>query len=184
MLSANDSIDIKIQIVAIIDVLLNGLPNNPLSNTNGLFSDSVNFNWSGTITPQKEGWMFSPESKNFGNVVSGLIEENFVGILISDIQEHENIPDEYYLSQNYPNPITFGTGNSVSMIEFGIPNITHVSLRIYNINGREVASLVEKTINAGFHKIKWQSKDLPSGTYFLLFQTKNFTEVKKVILLR
>jgi len=69
-------------------------------------------------------------------------------------------------------------------IEFALPHSGFVTLKIYNILGEEVATLVSEKLNAGRYKYDWNAGNLASGVYFYRLQTGNFNQTKKLILLR
>ena len=100
---------------------------------------------------------------------------------------YNQVTQRFTLSQNYPNPF-----NPVTTIEFHIPKTELVSLKIYDILGQEITTLIYQPLSAGSHEIKWDARDIPSGIY--LYQLKagdpskgskqGFVETKKMILLR
>jgi photosystem II stability/assembly factor-like uncharacterized protein len=85
----------------------------------------------------------------------------------------------FYLGQNYPNPF-----NPSTRIEYNIPAAGIVQLKIYDILGSEVATLVNEYIPAGTYNINFNAGNLPSGIYFYKLQTGNYKQVRKMILLR
>jgi 1,4-alpha-glucan branching enzyme len=97
------------------------------------------------------------------------------------------MPSEFKLFQNYPNPF-----NPVTIINYQLPTDNYVSLKVFDILGREVATLVNEYKKAGSYNIEWNGKNLPSGVYFYRLvansneplQTKSYTDIKKMILLR
>lgn len=94
------------------------------------------------------------------------------------------VPKNYYLAQNYPNPF-----NSQTWIEYQIPEAGRVTLKIFNLLGEEVRTLVDREMETGNYKILWDGKDthgraIPSGTYIYRFQTNNFDYFKKAVLLK
>ncbi len=94
------------------------------------------------------------------------------------------VPDEYFLAQNYPNPF-----NSTTKIQYGLPIATHVTIRIFDIMGREVATILNEPHQAGFYTHVWSGKnkyDVPvaSGVYFYRIETPNFNKVKKMTLIK
>lgn len=89
------------------------------------------------------------------------------------------IPAQYSLSQNYPNPF-----NPSTTINYEIPNSNFVSLKIYNIMGREVAILINQFQQPGFYNINFNASKLPGGIYFYKIQAGNFSAVKKLLLLK
>ena len=87
-------------------------------------------------------------------------------------------PMQFELSQNYPNPF-----NPSTTIRFVLPKTAHVSLNISNVLGQVVATLVNEERGPGFYDVKWNAA-VPSGVYFYRLQAGDFTEAKKMILLR
>lgn len=115
-----------------------------------------------------------PNEANVGFPVSG------TGIFNpSAVSTHDVMPTEYSLSQNYPNPF-----NPSTSIQFNTVKDGHVKLAVYNTLGKEVAVLVNGTMEAGSHKIDWQADDLPSGVYFYHLTAGNFNATKKMILMQ
>jgi len=88
-------------------------------------------------------------------------------------------PQKYSLEQNYPNPF-----NAVTIIRFSIPTSQKVSIRIYDLLGREVKTTIDEWIAAGEHKIKFDGTGLASGLYFYRITTGNFSEARKLILIK
>ena len=89
------------------------------------------------------------------------------------------IPREYSLAQNYPNPF-----NPTTLIRYALPTETHVLLKIYNILGEEVATLVDETEDAGFRSVTWNAANVPSGIYIYRLVTTGFTDVHKMAVIR
>ncbi len=89
------------------------------------------------------------------------------------------IPDSYQLSQNYPNPF-----NPSTKINFTIPVNGQVSLKVYDVLGKEVMSLVNDVMTAGRHEVTFNGSNLNSGTYFYRLQSGNFVETKKMLLVK
>ncbi len=85
----------------------------------------------------------------------------------------------YALEQNYPNPF-----NPTTTIEYRLPQKGLVTLKIYNILGQEVKTLVNRFENEGKHQVKFDAVDLPSGVYFYRIEAGNFVQTKKLILLK
>jgi len=98
---------------------------------------------------------------------------------LSTIYKEDNIPDNHYLKQNYPNPF-----NPTTTIEYSIPEQTNVTLRIFDILGREVITLVNAEKPAGNYKVEFNGSSLPSGIYFYRMGAGSYFETKKFILLR
>ncbi|MGC8654856.1 MAG: T9SS type A sorting domain-containing protein [Candidatus Kryptoniota bacterium] len=85
----------------------------------------------------------------------------------------------YELYQNYPNPF-----NPVTVISFSIPQKTHVSLKVYNVLGQEVAVLFDGTADQGRHEVRFDGSGFSSGIYFYKLQAGSFTGVKKMVLMK
>ena len=90
-----------------------------------------------------------------------------------------NMPLVYELAQNYPNPF-----NPTTKIEYSIPVQAQVVLKIYNVVGQEVATLVNEVQKAGIHNVKFSASNLSSGVYFYRLSAGDFTSVKKMVLLK
>ncbi len=99
--------------------------------------------------------------------------------------EETNIPAEYALFQNYPNPF-----NPVTVISWQAPEYSLQRLKIYDILGREIATLVNEYRNAGWYEIIFDASALPSGVYIYKFEAnsgvsgKRFNEVGKMIFMK
>ncbi|HSW55019.1 MAG TPA: T9SS type A sorting domain-containing protein [Ignavibacteriaceae bacterium] len=97
----------------------------------------------------------------------------------SDIIEINTLPLSYELSQNYPNPF-----NPSTTINFELPIAGHVTLKIFNILGNEIATLVNATKTAGRHEINFDAAGLASGVYVYHIAVGDFSETKKMLLVR
>jgi hypothetical protein len=95
----------------------------------------------------------------------------------------ETIPQEYKLEQAYPNPF-----NPTTKIRYDLPKTSKVALKIYNLLGQEVETLVNEEQDAGYKSVEWDASYYPSGVYFYKLTAdangKSFVDVKKVVLLR
>lgn len=89
------------------------------------------------------------------------------------------IPTQYSLSQNYPNPF-----NPTTAINFSLPKSGNVTLKVYDLLGREVATLVDEFLVAGAHNTKFDASNLASGIYIYVVKTKDFSATKKMILMK
>ncbi len=88
-------------------------------------------------------------------------------------------PEKYILEQNYPNPF-----NQTTVINYQIPLPGRVILKVYDISGKEIAVLLDSYQNSGGYSITFNADKLTSGIYFYNLQTDNFTETKKMILVK
>lgn len=98
--------------------------------------------------------------------------------LTTDAKDEAHLPGNF-LYQNYPNPF-----NPSTIISWQSPFFSHQALRIYDLLGSEVATLVDEERQAGFHQIEFDGHSLPSGIYFYRLQTGEFTATKKLLLLK
>ncbi len=89
------------------------------------------------------------------------------------------IPRSFALKQNYPNPF-----NPVTNIEFSIPVSSEVKLVIFDITGKQVALLLDQYLRAGTYKVDWSAAKLPSGAYFYRFTAENYSQTRKMILIK
>jgi len=89
------------------------------------------------------------------------------------------IPNYYSLSQNYPNPF-----NPTTSIKFSVPKAVNVSLKIFDVLGREVATLVNEVKQPGFHTADFNASNMASGIYFYRIDAGEFTSVKKMMLVK
>ncbi|MBD3168536.1 MAG: T9SS type A sorting domain-containing protein [candidate division Zixibacteria bacterium] len=94
-------------------------------------------------------------------------------------REDVNIPTETALMQNYPNPF-----NATTVIPFDLANNGNVSLKVYNLAGQLVETLVDGYMNAGSHNINWDASSVASGVYFYTLQADDYTTTKKLNLLK
>lgn len=116
----------------------------------------------------------APVSKNH------LIYRKITQAHIIGIQNIGNeIPKQYQLLQNFPNPF-----NPSTKIRFALPDVSKVTLKVYDIVGREVKTLVDKELTAGLKEIEFDASELPSGVYFYNIKAGSFTETKKMVLVK
>ena len=90
-----------------------------------------------------------------------------------------NIPKQFSLEQNYPNPF-----NPSTEIKYGLPKAAFVTLRVYNVLGQEVATLVNEHQNAGHYDISFNMDRFASGVYFYMLRAGNFVATKKMMLIK
>ena len=126
---------------------------------------------------------YNLNNKNIIEIKPSSNEKDFQIIIgsrnfIEDIKK-ENIPIDYFLSNNYPNPF-----NPVTTIEYSIPQKEFVTVKIYDVLGKEIKTLVNEEKIAGYYQIEFEAKGLSSGVYFYQLQAGSFTNTKKLILLR
>lgn len=140
-----------------------------------------NVEGSGTVTAPVN-YTFSDRNLNTGNYSYRLKQIDFNGnYKYFDLSNEVIIgtPKNYSLSQNFPNPF-----NPSTSISYEIPTSNFVSLKIYDMMGKEVANLVSGNQEAGFYTVKFDASKLSSGIYFYKLQANDFTATKKLMLLK
>ena len=106
----------------------------------------------------------------------GLYKKN----LVTAIKDNKvSLPSEYILYQNYPNPF-----NPITTITFQIPKASFVTLKVYDVLGIEIATLVNEELEAGKYEIDFIVRDLSSGIYFYTFRSGSFVKTKKMVLIK
>jgi dienelactone hydrolase len=104
----------------------------------------------------------------------------FLDQTVTGLEERtKSLPTDFYLNQNYPNPF-----NPTTKIRYQVPATGLVSLRVYNLLGEVVTTLVNEERPVGSYEVEFNAANLPSGVYFYQLQTGNFVETKKMVLLR
>ncbi|MCB9208069.1 MAG: T9SS type A sorting domain-containing protein [Ignavibacteriales bacterium] len=101
--------------------------------------------------------------------------------IATDIENEnvQSIPQSYMLSQNYPNPF-----NPTTTISFNLVEKANVKLNVYNVLGQLISTLINSELSSGLHQVNFDANEMQSGTYFYKIETDNFSEVKKMLLLK
>jgi len=144
------------------------------------FTLSNNNFWDIVFTDENSGWLITRKTSSpytarifrttnggFGGIVS--VEDNHNNLIISD----------YILEQNYPNPF-----NPTTTIKYSIPELSFVTLKVYDVLGNEIANLVNEAKSAGSYEVIFDGTGLPSGIYFYQLKEGSFIQTKKMILLK
>ena len=149
-------------------------------------SDKINFTAIGFVkgagtSTEKHNYSFTDDDRATNKVYYRLKQLDFDGTFwYSQVVEAANVmPTEFALSQNYPNPF-----NPVTTIKFQLPVNSKVSLKVYDILGSEVATLVDEVKEAGYYELSFNGNGLASGTYFFRINADNFVQTKKMILIK
>ena len=140
------------------------------------------------------GFVFTPTNPNYGFIIADT-DQDWVRVstsvplmqnilfrlgTITGIQPISNeVPNKFSLSQNYPNPF-----NPSTKIIFALPNSSFAKIVIYDALGREVETLVNEQLNAGTFEVDFDGTNLASGIYYYVIRTENFTDSKKMILIK
>ena len=90
-----------------------------------------------------------------------------------------NVPNQFKLYQNFPNPF-----NPVTNIKFEIANYTFSKIIIYNILGKEIERLVNEKLKPGEYEVNWDATNYPSGIYFYTIEAGNYVNSKKMVLVK
>jgi photosystem II stability/assembly factor-like uncharacterized protein len=123
-----------------------------------------------TFVNNETGWVCA---------AGGIILKTTIGGITAVEQTGTNIPERYSLSQNYPNPF-----NPVTRIIFDVPKSSFTKLIIYDQIGGEVEKLVNEQLSPGSYKYEWNAADYPSGIYYYRLQAGEFSETKKMVLIK
>jgi len=113
-----------------------------------------------------------------GHIGSTMWVDDLDGVVGIDDYISDN-PTEYELYQNYPNPF-----NPSTTIKYQVPELSFVTLRVYDVLGSEIATLVDEEKPIGSYEVDFDAKTLPSGIYFYQLQSGSFVETKKMMLLK
>ncbi len=132
-----------------------------------LFNNAQNQNFQFQVIGEPQSIVFDP-----GNWI---LKNNTI---ITEVEDF-TIPLHYSLEQNYPNPF-----NPSTTIEYTIPQNGFVSLKVFNVLGKEVATLVNGQNESGKHEVDFDATSLNSGVYFYRIESGNFVETKKLVLLK
>lgn len=110
---------------------------------------------------------------------AGVWEINLLAENPNSLKVKQNL-NRYYLFQNSPNPF-----NPSTKIRYEVPNNTYVTIKIYDIIGKEIATLVNHEFkSAGIYSVNWDASKYASGIYFYMFKTSSYAETKKLVLLK
>ncbi len=111
-------------------------------------------------------------------LIGCIIDSIIYGNLVSVKEEIEN-PTAFHLYQNYPNPF-----NPTTTIKYQIPELSFVTIKVYDVLGSEVATLVNEEKAVGSYEVEFNATALPSGIYFYKLQAGSFVETKKMVLMK
>ncbi len=144
---------------------------------------TYNGNTADTVLPSKN---WSPIGKNTWDMhqmfyCSPLTKAQMAKIgmdtLLTSVNEIGGTISDYYLEQNYPNPF-----NPTTVIYYTVPELGNITLKVYDVTGKEVKTLIDGTVRPGQHSIQFSGEGLSSGVYFYTLKGKNFTQTRKMIL--
>jgi plastocyanin len=102
-----------------------------------------------------------------------------INVSLTGIKELNQIINDYRLNQNYPNPF-----NPSTKISFSIPKEGNVTLKVFDINGKEVATLINQRMNAGTFETDFNAQNVSSGIYYYRIKSEDFTDTKKMVVMK
>lgn len=108
-----------------------------------------------------------------------ITEHRLINAVINSIEEKNLVPKAFSLSQNYPNPF-----NSATEIQYNTPQRSFITLRLFDILGREVMNIAEGIQELGMHQVTLTMYNLPSGVYYYRLVARNFSSTKKFLYLK
>ncbi len=149
-------------------------PSNNMYLTGKVFQDSIDVDFGNT----NHFIVFYPNSSGDESLFLAKYNASQVPTGVRNDTEG-TIPSEFQLEQNYPNPF-----NPSTQINFSIPDKSFVTLKVYNIQGEEVATLIQEELLAGIFSVEWSAANLPSGVYVYSMIANNKVQSRKMILLR
>jgi hypothetical protein len=100
-------------------------------------------------------------------------------VLITDVNETTNVIHNFALSTNYPNPF-----NPSTTINYQLPKQSHVTMKIFDVLGRELVTLVNGVEESGYKSVNFDASELPSGVYFYRVQAGSFVQTNKMVLMK
>jgi hypothetical protein len=116
-------------------------------------------------------------------VLSKIIPDGGIATLtklnITGIEDDQPQPVAFYLYENYPNPF-----NPSTTFRYSIPTESKVTIKVYDILGKEVATLVDEDKTTGTYELTWHAVNIPSGVYFYQLRAGEYTSVKKMLLIK
>lgn len=113
-----------------------------------------------------------------GCVINGVVYGD-TSMLVGINQISAEIPTEFSLYQNYPNPF-----NPVTKIQFALPENAFVKITVYDALGKVVETIIEKELNSGIFASEWNAENYPSGVYYYKLSAGDYTETKKMVLIK
>ena len=136
-----------------------------LSAFSGVVKIRFRFGSDGFVTD--EGWYI--DDVTIEGIVAGTNPDN----------QDLNLPYEFSLSQNYPNPF-----NPTTTIKYSLPNSEFVTIKIYDLLGKEISTLVSEQFSKGNHQIIWNASEFSSGVYFYSIEAGDFKQTRKLVLMK
>ena len=116
-----------------------------------------------------------------GNLVGCIINDTLYGDTSSTAvrTKYEIVPEKFFLFQNYPNPF-----NPFTTIKFNILKSSNVILKVFDITGKEISTLINEKLQPGTYETQWNANEFSSGVYFYRIEAGNFRETKKMLMIK
>lgn len=134
-------------------------------------TETVDFWWSVYFTDEFNGWVVGENGKIL-HTFSG-------GVVPVEEEKTDVVPAEYSLTQNFPNPF-----NPSTQIRYSVPQTSKVVIKVYDVLGNEIETLVNEEKTTGIYEIEWNAEGLPSGVYLYQLRAGSFVETKKMVLMK
>ncbi len=152
--------------------------------TDGVILKSTNGGdtWSAAAVPTTRNLYaiyFFDEQRGFAVGEYGVILYTSNGGMTGIRDQESHLPVEFVLEQNYPNPF-----NPTTVINYQLPANVFVTLKVYDVLGRDIKTLASERQNAGTHSVTFNARNLPSGIYFYRLQAGTYSETKKLVVLK
>jgi hypothetical protein len=146
------------------------------------FTDDNGANWHAQYSADSHdlyALCFTDSARGYAAGNGGTVLQTTSPGTVTGVREGSTAPAAFRLAQNYPNPF-----NPETRIEFQLPAQGPVSLVVYDLLGREVATLVDDVLEAGPHLVTWNAASLSTGVYFYRLHAGAFTQTRKLLLVR
>lgn len=140
--------------------------------------NASSFDFNNWPTVNKDNLYWKVRTINNGGV-GPWSEVNYFSIILTDVQNETRLPKEFALMQNYPNPF-----NPSTRISYQLPTQSHVTLKVFDLLGREVTTLVNRIEEPGYKSVNFVANGLPSGLYYYRLQAGNYVETERLLFLR
>ena len=112
-------------------------------------------------------------------IESGFLADTLLRTFVTSVAEKGGVPKEYALQQNYPNPF-----NPSTIIRFELPRASQVNLKVYNVLGQEVVTLVDEDRPPGIYDVQFSAMSLSSGMYLYRLRAGEFVATRRLMLLK
>ena len=168
-------------IVIIIILFLNvsTLAQNSQVRTYSFSSGFAISNSANTISISSVGEYFVGRSSNGSNIITSGFLASTSSVITDVVGEKDVVPNVFDLHQNYPNPF-----NQSTVISYQLPVGSNVSLKIYDILGKEVGTLVNENKEAGYYETKFDGSELASGMYIYRLTAGSYISTKKMLMIK